>query len=172
MKRIAPTRVARSVEVGEAADAYANIEALFHQIDDSIDQQHACRDSRKSVQERGHHRQHVQPAKHDRCGEGKLAAGLGAFASHATPGIIELIKHLAASRGVGTAGLGKHQPPRGPRDEARVELVLERLQIAADGGQGHAELAPSRRQAAGLGDGDEHADSSEMVHRLLQEMEV
>jgi hypothetical protein len=115
------------------------------------------------------HRQHAQPA--NTIGAVR-ASSRARRVRAATLRHHRALKHLAASRGVGTAGLGKHQPPRGPRDEARVELVLKRLQIAADGGQGHAELAPSRRQAAGLGDGDEHADSSEMVHRLLQEMEV
>ena len=118
--------------VRERADTHADIEALFNQIDDAIDQKHARGNARESVQERSDDRQHMQPAEHHRRGEGKLAARLGLLARHAAPGVVELIEHLAARGGVGAAGLRQHKPPRRPRDQARVELVFERLQLAAD----------------------------------------
>ena len=118
--------------VRERADTHADIEALFNQIDDAIDQKHARGNARESVQERSDDRQHMQPAEHDGRGEGKLAARLGLLARHAAPGVVELIEHLAAGGGVGPPGLRQREPPRRSRDQARVELVFERLQLAAD----------------------------------------
>jgi hypothetical protein len=93
--------------VREIADAHADIDALFHQIDDAVDQKHARRNARERVQERRNNREHMQPAEHDGCGERKFAPRLGMFPGQATSGVIELIEHLSARRGVSAAGLGQ-----------------------------------------------------------------
>ena len=73
----------------------------------------------------------MQPAEYDRRREGKLAPGLSVFAGETARGGIELVQHLAARRFIGAAGLGQGEAPRGPGDEARLKLVLERLEMTA-----------------------------------------
>ena len=52
-----------------------------------------------------------------------------------------------------------------------ADLILEAREMAADGGQRHAEAAAGRRQAARLGNGYEQADGGEPVHGTIPKME-
>lgn len=109
----------------------------------------------------------MQPAEHDGRRERKLAPRLGMLSGKATPGIVELVEYPAAGGGIGAAGPGEREPPRGPGDETGVELVLERLEVPAHGRERHPQPLARSRQTSGVGDGDEYLDGGELVHERL-----
>src|SRR6185437_277161 len=48
-----------------------------------------------------------------------------------------------------------------------AQAIFERLHMVADHGRGHVELAPRRREAAGVDDPDEGGQAGQPVHRTL-----
>jgi hypothetical protein len=72
---------------------------------------------------------------------------------------------------VAAAGVGDLEPARRAVEQARAQVAFQLGQLAADGGQRHAQPATGGRQAAAVDHGQEHGHGVESVHCYSQNME-
>jgi hypothetical protein len=118
---------------------------------------HAHVDARVSAQKVADDGEHVQPPEDNGRGDRELALRLALRAGKLRLCRVELLDDTAAGLEILSPLLGEREAARRARDEAGTELVLERGELAADGGERHAEPAPGGRQASRIGNRREEA---------------
>ena len=149
------------------ADAHGNVETFLDEVDRPIEQQHARVDARISAEKLADDGEHVQASERNRCGDSKLTLRLAARAGELRLRRVQLLDDTAAGLEILSPLLGEREPARRPRDETGAEVILERREFAADGGQRHAEPAPGGRQAARIGNRREETHGTEPVHSIF-----
>jgi hypothetical protein len=110
-----------------------------------------------------HDGQHMQPAEHDRRGERKLALRLGMLASKPQFRRLELVENATARFDVASALLGERKPARGACEQPHAKLLLERLEVPADGRERRAKAAACGGKTSRVGDSDEDAHGGQAV---------
>ncbi len=153
--------------VGERADAHRYVETFLDEVDRPVEQQHAHVDARVAAQEVADEGEHVQASERGGCGDSKLALRLALRAGELRLRRVDLFDDAAAGLEILSPLLGEREPARRPRDETGAEVILERREFAADGGQRHAEPAPGGRQAARIGNRREETHGTEPVHSIV-----
>jgi hypothetical protein len=150
--------------VGQLADAHCDVLALLDQVDVPVEQQQPHVDLRERAHKRDHDGQHVQPAEHDGRGEREVAAQRAVLAQEPLLGLVEVRDHPTAGLEVAPAGLAQREMPSGAGDQPDADLLLEGHHFAAHGGQRRAQATGCGGEAAGVGNGDEHAHGLQAVH--------
>ncbi len=126
------------------------------QVDLGIGFQELCRD-----------RQYMHPSKHDRSGDDQFAPRRAVLARHGTLSFTDILQDAPARGHIVAAGVGQGEPARRADQQPRLQMRFEFLQLAADGGQRHAELATCRGETAGLHDIQQHGHVVEVDSRSI-----
>ena len=103
--------------------------------------------------------------------QGQQAAGFRLLAGQMSFGHVEVAENPAAGLQIGLTRLRQSQTPRGSGDKTRVEVLFQRLEVAAHRGQRHAEPFAGRRKRACVGNGHEHPDCAQPIHLFSQILE-
>ena len=140
-----PIRVAISDEFGKRPDAHRDVEPLFDQIDDPIDEEQPVGDAREGIEKRDHDGDDMENSEHRRCGDRDLSPRLAVLPGKGELHRFKLGEDATAGFEIVTAWLGEREMPRGAGHETHPDLLLERRELAADRGQGHAQMSSRRR---------------------------
>ena len=150
--------------VRHLADPHRQVDMIFGEADVAVVEHQPDVDLGIGLDEFDDHRQHMQPAEHQRRGDDQLAlrrAYSPAAARSASPTSSRMRR---AGRDVVAAGIGQLEAAAGAVDQPRAEMRLELGDPAADGRQRNLQPARRRRQAARFDHGEQH------LHRFKRSM--
>ncbi len=113
-------------------DAQRDVDPFLDHVDDAVDQRQPQIDLGIGLEERQRHRQHIQPAEHDRRGDMEPALRRRIFAGRHALGSLDLAQQPPAGFEIGAPWLGQHELARGAHDQADAQMLLQLRQLAAD----------------------------------------
>jgi hypothetical protein len=142
-----------------------DIEALVDEVHEAVGEECASLQRRMKIEKLEQQRRDVPASEQRRRRDGERAARLVADAAHRRLGRLQFTQDAAAVDEEGLARFREAQAARGPLQQQRPEMALERCDGACR--RRRRNLAPARagHEAAALGDGHEGAQALQMIDR-------
>ena len=152
--------------VFERADPDADVETLFDELDDAVEQQQVDPHPGMRAHELRHGRRHVALAEEHGRRRANLPARLGAASGHGLLRLLDVRQDPAAAIEVDAPLLGERHLSGGADEQPHAQVGLEGRQRAHHRGRSPVERLRGRREAALLDDPDEGPHGCQHVHRL------